>query len=189
MLRDNPAMRHQKSLMLINRMASALRRYARNERGVTAIEFALVAAPFLYLLVGILEVSAMFVANVMLDHGSTEASRRVRTLELQSAGGSASDFKKLVCDSTFGILDCAGKMYVDVETYNNFGDVTQNPPIKNGSLDQAQLNFVPGGSGSIVVAKVYYEWPIMTPFFGALWSNLGGNKRLLQSTVAFRNEP
>ncbi len=182
-------MRGQKSLSAVNRMTSGLLHYLRNDRGVTAVEFALVAAPFLYLLVGILEVGAMFVANVMLDHGAMEASRRVRTLELQSTGGSASDFKKLVCDSTFGILNCASNMYVDVETYDGFQDVTQNNPIKNGALDQAQLNFVPGGAGSIVVAKVYYEWPILTPYFGALWGNLGGNKRLLESAVAFRNEP
>ncbi|MET0546344.1 MAG: pilus assembly protein, partial [Caulobacterales bacterium] len=65
----------------------------------------------------------------------------------------------------------------------------QGAPIKNGTLDQAQLNFVPGTGGSIVVARVFYEWKIVTPFFGAIWGNLGGNQRLLQSAIAFRNEP
>lgn len=177
------------SLTSTERAIRRWRRYLRSERGVTAIEFGFVAAPFIYLLCAILEVAAMFVANVMLDHGTMEAAREIRTLELQTAGGTASDFKKLVCDGSFGTLDCAGKMYVNVNTFEDFDAVDNNTPMKNGALDKASLNFDPGAGGSIVVARVYYEWQIMTPFIGAFWQNAGANVRLLQSAAAFRNEP
>lgn len=178
-----------KAVKNADRAASGFRRYLRDERAVTAIEMGFVAGPFFFLLCGILEVSAMFATSVMLDHGVMEASRRIRTLEFQKSGGSAAAFKQLVCDSTIDVLDCAGALSVDVKTFEDFDDANTGTPLKNGELDKAQLSFDPGSAGSIVVAKVYYEWEIVTPFFDNVWYNAGAGKRLLESATAFRNEP
>ncbi len=179
-----------KAVTIARRAASGLRRFARDESAVTAIEMGLVAAPFFWLLCGILEVSAMFATTVLLDHGVMEATRRVRTLEFQKTGGDAAAFKKLVCDATYNMMDCTNYLSVDVKTFQNFTAAnTATPKKADGSLDPAQLNFDPGAAGSIVVAKVYYQWKIVTPFFATMWANGGAGTRLLESAAAFRNEP
>jgi Flp pilus assembly protein TadG len=178
-----------KAVTIADRAASGFRRYLRDESAVTAVEMGFVAAPFFYLLCGILEVSAMFASNVLLDHGVMEATRRIRTLEFQKTGGSAAAFKQLVCDSTYDMLDCAGSLSVDVKTFQDFDAANTGTPMLNGELDKSQLMFDPGAAGSIVVAKVYYEWEIVTPFFDNIWNNAGAGKRLLESAAAFRNEP
>lgn len=180
---------NRKAVTKAERGASLFRRYLRDESGVTVIEFGLVAAPFFYLLCGILEVAAMSATTVMLDHGVMEATRRIRTLEFQKTGGTAAAFKQLVCDSTYNTLDCTGSLSVDVKTFEDFDDANAGTPMKNGELDKDQLMFDPGAAGSIVVAKVYYEWDIVTPFFDTIWYNAGSGTRLLESAAAFRNEP
>lgn len=179
----------RKSVTITERAACGIRRYLRAESGATVVELGLVGAPFFYLLCGILEVAAMSATTVMLDHGVMEATRRIRTLEFQKLGGTAATFKQLVCDSTFNTLDCAGSLSVDVKTFDDFDDANTGTPMLNGQLDKNQLMFDPGAAGSIVVAKVYYEWDIVTPFFDNLWYNAGSGTRLLESAAAFRNEP
>jgi Flp pilus assembly protein TadG len=164
-------------------------RLVHDQRGVTAIEFGLIALPFFTLLCGILEVCCIFLVTTTLEHGAMEASRRIRTGELQSSGGNADSFKTLVCQGTFNILNCSGSMYVDVRTYQDFDSVDNPNPIVSGQVSQGNLQFQPGTQGSIVVARVYYQWDIITPMLGAMFSNMAGNKRLIEASVAFRNEP
>ena len=44
-------------------------------------------------------------------------------------------------------------------------------------------------ANDIVVVRAFYEWELMTPILSAPLANLSGNRRLLQATVVFRNEP
>ena len=41
----------------------------------------------------------------------------------------------------------------------------------------------------IVLVRAYYTWTIITPLLNASLVNLSGNKRLITTAVAFRNEP
>ncbi len=166
-----------------------LKRFGGNREAASAVEFALVAAPFLVLLVGLLEVCLIFIATTTLEHGAAEASRRIRTGELQNSGASAEKFKQIVCDNTFGLLDCGERLMVDVRVFDNFGTASGNDPIKDGSVDKDSLEFDSGEGSDIILARVFYEWNIITPVIGTPMSNLDGNKRLLQASVAFRNEP
>lgn len=164
-------------------------RFLRQERGAAAVEFALVAAPFLVLLVGLLEVCLIFIATTTLEHGAAEASRRVRTGELQQSGASAEAYKQIVCKNTFGLLDCGKRLHVDVRVFDDFGNASGKDPIKNGKVNEDDLQFNAGAGSDIVLARVYYEWNIITPVIGKPMANLNGDKRLLQASVAFRNEP
>ena len=171
------------------KVRSFLKRFGSNQTGSTMVEFALVAAPFLVLLVGLLEVCLIFIVTTTLEHGAAEASRRVRTGELQSSGASAEAFKTIVCDNTFGLLDCGERLMVDVRVFDDFGNTSGNDPLKDGEVDEDNLQFDAGSGSDIVLARVFYEWNIITPVIGTPLSNMNGNKRLLQASVAFRNEP
>ena len=61
-------------------------------------------------------------------------------------------------------------------------------PITNGNLDN-NFGYQPGGPGDIVVVRLMYQWPVYVSLLGLNLSDLSGGKRLLMSTVAFRNEP
>jgi Flp pilus assembly protein TadG len=153
------------------------------------VEFALVAAPFITLLVGLLEISMIFIAMTTMEHGVSEAARRIRTGELQESGASAATFKQLICDNTFGLLNCNDRLKVDVRVFDNFGNTKAGSPIKDGAVDDSKLQFDAGSGSDIVLARVFYEWEIVTPLISKPLANLDGNKRLLQASVAFRNEP
>ncbi|MEM7662522.1 MAG: TadE/TadG family type IV pilus assembly protein [Pseudomonadota bacterium] len=165
--------------------------WAADKRGVAAVEFAMVAIPFFFLLMGIFEIALLFAVSTALDNGISEASRAIRTGEFQNSGGSQATFRTAVCSELLGMLPCDENLYIDVRTFDSFGNSDDNAPIDPDTqeLDTSNFAFNPGGRDQVVVARVFYEWELITPGLTAPLSNLAGNKRLIRSTTAFRNEP
>ena len=172
------------------RVIASVGRFARAQDAAAAIEFALVAAPFLALVFAILETALVFFAGQSLESAATDAGRLIMTGQAQSAGFSQNDFKTAVCNRLAGgLFDCTNGVSVDVQTYTSFSAINTAPPIVNGKLDTSNMGYTPGGPGSIVVVRLYYQWPIYVSMFGDNLSNLNGNNRLLVATAVFRNEP
>ena len=173
-----------------------VRRFARAEDAAAAVEFALVAAPFLALLFAILETALVFFAGQSLEAAASNAGRLIMTGQAQSAGyTSAATFKSsVVCPGTGTILgssslfDCS-KIQIDVKTYTDFASINTAAPITNGQLDTSQLCFAPGTAGSIEVVRFYYEWPIYLSLLNNNLGSLSNGSRLLVATAVFRNEP
>ena len=57
------------------------------------------------------------------------------------------------------------------------------------AFDDSKTAFATGGSESIVLVRVYYEWELMTPLMNAGLKNLSNGKRMISATATFRNEP
>ena len=169
--------------------ARIARRFLRQQDGAAAVEFALVAAPFLALTFAILETAFVFFAQQTLEATAADSARLIMTGQAQTGGFSQADFKTAVCARVYGLFDCANGMTVDVKTYTSFSAVNNTSPVTNGQLDTANMQYVPGGPGCIEVVKLYYQWPIYVSMFSDNLSNLNGNKRLLVATSVFRNEP
>jgi len=170
--------------------ARAVRRFAWRQDGSAAVEFALVAAPFLALTFAILETALVFFASQTLEAAASEAGRLIMTGQAQTGGYSQNDFKNQVCNFLAGgLFDCANGVYVNVQTYNNFASANVASPIVNGQFNTANLAYNPGQQGNIVVVSLYYQWPIYVTLFGDNLSNLSSGSRLLVATSVFRNEP
>jgi len=168
----------------------AARRFARQQEGAAAIEFALVALPFLALTFAIIETALVFFAGQTLESAVSNAGRLIMTGQAQNGGFSQSDFKTAVCsDLSGGLFDCANGVYVNVTTYASFSAVNNTPPVTNGQLDTTNLAYTPGGPNCIVSVQLFYKWPIYVSLLGDNLSNLSGNYRLLVATSVFRNEP
>ena len=165
------------------------RRFVRQQDGAAAVEFALVAAPFLALTFAILETAFVFFAQQTMEATAADASRLVMTGQAQTAGYTQADFKNAVCSRVYGLFDCANGMTVDVKTYTTFGSVNNTAPVTNGNFDSTQTGYIPGGPGCIVRVTLYYQWPIYVSMYNTALSNLNGNLRLLVATAVFRNEP
>lgn len=165
------------------------RRFIKQQDGAAAVEFALVATPFLALIFAIIETAMVFFAGQSLEAATASAARLILTGQAQNGGFSESDFKTQVCNRVASLFDCSGGIYVDVKTYTNFSSVNTASPVTDGKLDTSNMTFTPGGPGCIVKVAIYYQWPIYVSLLGNNLSNLSGNKRLLVATSVFRNEP
>ncbi len=165
-----------------------VRRFVRQQDGSAAVEFGMVAVPFLGLTFAILETALVFFAGQTLETAVTDSARLIMTGQAQTGGWSKEDFKNAVCSHVYGLFDCAGQMYVDVKTYTSFASINQTPPVTNGALDPAKVTYSPGGVGDIEVVTLYYAWPIYVSLLGNNLADMGNN-RLLVATAVFRNEP
>jgi Flp pilus assembly protein TadG len=166
-----------------------LRRFARAQDGAAAVEFALVAAPFLALLFAIMETAFVFFAGQSLEYAVAQAGRLVMTGQADAAGYDQAAFKNAVCAQVVALFDCQGKLYANVQTYTSFGTASTTPPYQNGQLDTGRMNYTPGNPGDIVVVSLYYQWPIYVSLISNALANQSGSNRLLVATAAFRNEP
>ena len=67
---------------------------------------------------------------------------------------------------------------------------TLKPLDAGGNVQTSErFGYAPGGPGDIVVVRLLYQWPVYVSLLGLNLSDTTGNKRLLMSTIAFRNEP
>lgn len=164
-------------------------RWVRDNRAATAVEFALVAVPFTYLLIGIIEMSIMFAASANLAYATNEASRIIRTGQVQQSAGDPEEmFATKLCDGVKILLDCSRLQY-EVIAMNDFSDF---PTYATQYDDQGNIitqGFDAGGSSDVVLIRVAYRYPFMVPIIGNLLSDGHGMSRLLLSTVVMQNEP
>ena len=168
-----------------------LERFAADKRGLAAVEFAMIAIPFFLLIFGLLEVCVIFIMSSVLEHGASEAARSIRTGQFQQAGFDQAQFKNDICGELFGMLSCDSKLQLDVKTFADFASTGNPDPIDpaTGDLATGSFGFRPGAQNQIVVVRVFYEWDLLIPVMSAPLANMSGNRRLLQATIAFRNEP
>jgi Flp pilus assembly protein TadG len=168
----------------------AVRRLLRQQEGAAAVEFSLVAAPFLALTFAILETATVFFAGQTLESAVADAGRLIMTGQAQSQGLNESTFKDAVCSKIYGLFDCQGGIYVDVKTYTSFASVDTSSPIDaNGNFNSSNFGYQPGGPSDIVVVRLFYQWPVYVSLLGFNLADISGGKRLLVATAAFRNEP
>lgn len=160
------------------------------ESGAAAVEFALVALPFLALVFATLQGALMFFVNAYLETVTEKAGRMILTGNAQTQGLTQSTFADKVCGQIVGLLKC-GSLMIDVSTAADFASANVATPTltydKNGKVTN-NWSFAPGAQGSIVVVRVMYQWPIAVNLMGLNLANLSNKSRLLMSTAVFRNE-
>lgn len=175
--------------MLLPRTMLFLSRFKRAKGGATALEFSFVALPFFLLLYAIIDVSLIFYASTTLENGILGAARQIRTGEAQAANMTAAQFRALVCNQISMLLSCDERLGLDVRTFDGFGAVVLPPALDgNGNLS-GDMQFNAGGAGDVVVVRAFYTWPMLTPTVGLQFANMSGGHRLLEASMAFRNEP
>jgi len=166
------------------------RHFVRQQDGATTVEFAMVAAPFLAMVFAIIETAIVFFAGQALETAGAESARLIMTGQAQTQGFDQAKFKQAVCGKIYGLFNCAGGLYVDVKNYSSFAAINTAKPIdSNGIMQTGSFGYAPGGPCNIVVVRLMYQWPVYVSLLGLNLADSAGNKRLLMSTTAFRNEP
>ena len=87
---------------------AAARRLLRQQDGAAAIEFGLVAAPFLALVFAIMETAMVFFAGQTLETAAADSARLIMTGQAQTQGFDQAQFKKAVCAKIYGLFNCNG---------------------------------------------------------------------------------
>ncbi|WP_331684288.1 TadE/TadG family type IV pilus assembly protein [Consotaella aegiceratis] len=162
-------------------------RFARDRQGTTAVEFALLAAPFFAIVFALLETSIVFLAELTLDHAVDRVGRQVRTGEIQD-DMSAEDFQDRICDDIDFLMDC-DNLVIDLRSYADYADIPATAPVTEGDLDSSGLGYAPGSSETIMALRAYYKWPLYTDVMHKYLSNMSDGSFLIASMAAFKTEP
>jgi Flp pilus assembly protein TadG len=181
---------------LIGRALRPRRRrgFARDERGVTAVEFGLLALPFFSIVGAILETSVVFLSGQILESAVHDVSRLIRTGQAQAANVTEAGFKQTICGRLYGLFaDCEAELFVEVQVLNSFNATSITPPVDwSAEVDEDWTRpqvYSPGTGSSIVLVQVYYKWPVVLGLGDVSMANLPGGRRLLGTAAVFRNEP
>ncbi len=158
--------------------------------GSSAVEFAMVAFPFFFMMFAIMELGLVFVTDSVLENATVETGRLVRTGEAATGNMSAEQFKTELCNrmSIFK-SDCPGRATVDVRELPQFRTNPPDPLANGTSFDASGLDYKLGQPGSLVLVRIWYRQPLFTPFLKQAMSKLGDGDTIMIATTAFRNEP
>jgi Flp pilus assembly protein TadG len=177
-------------------MPKLVRRFQKNESGVTVIEFAMLAGPFFVLLMGIIECSLIFFAGQLLESAVDEVGRKVRTGQLNNTLTEA-QFKQEVCDSAAILFTC-DDIKIDMQVAAEFDDLG-DPPVPDASTnvtDYSGYSFTAPCPEEITMVTASYEWPIFTIYVSEnVYPQAKGSgssafrKILLNAISVFRTEP
>jgi len=171
--------------------------FFRDSNGATAVEFALIATPFLALIAGLTQTFLLFFAQSALENAVRASARQILTGQVQTIDASAgltagqAAFRQTVCNNANVLFTCAGLM-IDVQVANNWSSANAGTPTltydANGNVNNT-WQFNPGNAGDIVVVRVMYLWPT---FFGPIAFNMAdqpNGSREIMASAAFQNEP
>ena len=172
-------------------------RLRRDESGATAVEMALIAAPFFAILFAIVQIGFRFFVAEALDTAVAEGARRIMTGQVQgnAAIATPAQFRdQVLCNPTDRLLptfmDCT-KLVVDVRRLSTFADAAFSDSAADLLRGATSPTYDPGAKGTIIVARAAYGISAIAPALtgGGAHTIDGEQKYALLGVFVFRNEP
>ncbi len=175
--------------------SSRLVKFSGDKQGTTAIEFGLVALPFLMFAFGIMGTGLHFFTQNSLEHAVEATARKIRTGQAQQSGTTVADFKQLIKDEAGPMIDLS-KLEIHVQTGSEWTDVTptnctDGSGVQTTGTGQStdSLGQHAGGAGDVVLVTVCYEWELgkVIPFLE--YNDMANGSAMIQASTTFRTEP
>ncbi|HEX3407709.1 MAG TPA: TadE/TadG family type IV pilus assembly protein [Caulobacteraceae bacterium] len=169
-----------------------LRKLPSDDRAATAVEFAILITPLLFLILASLQLGIIFFATQCLQSAAMSAGRQLMTGSAQDNGDSQQQFiHNAVCPNAPVLFDCNSIM-VDVQSASAYSSISTTPLTPTYDASGKVTNkwsYSPGAAGDIVIVRLMYNWPVVAgPLMPGLANQSNGN-RLLVATSVFKNEP
>jgi Flp pilus assembly protein TadG len=182
-----------------------LRRFARNDDGAAALEFALMLPPLCLILVGMFEVSMLMFTQATVEGALREAARFGMTGSVSDPARRQTQILAIIDKDTRNLLDMKDAT-ISFQIYDSFNSVDDPEPYidSNGNgkrdpgesytdvngnakwdADQGKAGL--GATAQIVQYTVEYDWHVITPFMAPIFGNDG--KVHLKASIVLRNEP
>ena len=183
-------------LLPLLRRPHAASRLVRNEDGSAAVEFALVAVPFLLFVLGVIGMGLYFLASTSLEYGVEAAARQLRTGEAEKGSMTVDSFRELVCKKAGSYIDC-DKVSTIVQHATTWSGISPqactdddgNRVGSTGSTGEL-INTYSGSASEVVLVTLCYEWDLAQHFkFLKLGSGDGSGPAIIQAAAAFKSEP
>ena len=175
----------------------------RDRRGATAVEFAIIATPFVFMIFAVIQLALYFMVQVTLDNAVSIAARQLRTGQYVADGttdtsGEAS-FKTLICNNMSwlqsqcqsGVANTSGLQYlvIDVRTLGTYNGASTAPAMtSNGAMNTSKFCYYSGNAGSAVEMRAFYRWQLLSSILAQGLQTFSGIAEL-QSTEVFQVEP
>lgn len=167
---------------------------AADSRGVTAVEFALLAVPVLLLFCVILEAGVLTLAQQTFDSAVGQAARLIRTGSFQdTADGSdpVTRLRKVMCSGPIVLFRCEDLRF-DLSRGSTFAATAPTQPYddqaKTWSTGFGTRFDCPQGN-DVVALRAAVPIPRMFTFLDLTKRSMGGALQLMVSTAVFRAEP
>jgi len=167
--------------------AQCLSKLRLDTRGVTAIEFALVAPVFLYMSFMSIETAVYYFKINRLQSVVQDTHRFIQTGGLQAANNEEQAFKDFVCNNAEPFLDCEEIDY-DVVRFSNLADVAQPAAQFNANGNATNFSYNMSGSGAIVRTRMSLPHRFITPWVQNAFTPDGEAAVIYEYTVG-RLEP
>ncbi|MFN3828150.1 MAG: TadE/TadG family type IV pilus assembly protein [Micavibrio sp.] len=165
--------------------------WVRDREGSTAIEFAIVVVPFAITAAFIIELAMVYTANSLMIGAVQDAVRAVRTGQVQviSDPDEAEDFfREQICNHIPVRLVNCNSIQFSVEVMDAFASADTDTELnEDGEIEGEE--FDTGGSGDIVMVRVLYYHPLLTPIVSEFLSDSPNNTKLMTSAFVFQTEP
>ena len=182
------------------------RLFLRCERGIAALEFAMIMPAFVLLVMGVIEMSVIMFAGAVMESATTNGARLGKTGYVAAGETRQQEIIADVQARTKGLLN-PNQITVTTLVYSNFsqigvGEPCLKPPtppcpgvagvnftdINGNGVWDADLGAAGlGNPGDIVVYTVSYPWHVMTPILNHIIGTQG--VLTLQARSVVRNEP
>ena len=182
-----------------------LRRFLDCQKGISALEFALVAPIMLLAITGIIDLMLVMFVTSLMEGGLRDGSRLGR-IGFQPVGSTREEaVAQKIADATIGLLDM-NQVQITTKVYQDFSSVGQPEPFTdanaNGSYDAGEsYTDVNGNSAwdadqgvaglgspnNVVLYTVHYDWTLLTPLLPTFLPN--GGTFPIEVSLAVRNEP
>ena len=188
-----------------SRLPLSVGRLSREQGGSAAVEFGLVALPFLALLGACLENGLVAWEQEILQQAVVEAGRQIYTGTFQTANAGTTDgptlisrFRTAICTQPSGaprvtVFKCAN-VRVSITQASTYASATTVAPVAINSSGVSDWNanfqsYTCGGASAIMVVQAAVDIPVFFPFLGAATANLPNKRRVLQAATVFKIEP
>ena len=170
---------------------AAFKKYSTEDDATTAIEFSLLAWPFVMTVLAIIELGVFFATGLLLEGAVTTAARDVKTGQLQQmdSGDALTQFQQTLCQQADILINCENLQF-QVAKLDSFNDDLQPEVDEEGNIDPPdQFEIDQITAGCVALVRVVNRYRFLTPLFADVFGNLDGNVRLQISTIVFQTEP
>jgi Flp pilus assembly protein TadG len=173
-----------------SRLAALLRAFGADRNGATALEFAFILPPLVFMMMAIFQIGLVFTASQVLEDATAEFGRLIRTGQAQGQSMTQQAFRTAFCERIAVFMTCDDhNLLIDVQVLPSFGSVDLDWPVDDDGNFTNAGGYQLGAKEETVLIRVFYQYPILIPFMGASLGDLSNGRRLLAASSAFRNEP
>jgi Flp pilus assembly protein TadG len=176
---------------------SSFRRLRRDEKGATAVEFAIVATPFFMFVFFLIGCALYFFILNSIEKGMDQTGRLIRTGQAVSQKLTVDQFKQKICDGAGTWINCK-KLQIWAQHWADWSDPSLKPHVcvdvnnaveKNTANGSDPIATYSGAASDVVVVTGCYEWDFASkvPFFNL--ANMQNGSMMMQTATAFRTEP